>query len=196
MRYMTVLLSLCFSCSSFAAAYKCTDASGKTTYQAKPCQEQKDAVEIDLKTGTVITHEMELKLKEMQLKKEQEDLEKMEQLQKLVDDTRIQSDLNQAYIKKHWTYFSAFAIPPYTIENFPEIAQNYRYRLPEIEHYRRLASVIALNGGKCGRVEASELSNKSIAENLVFTIDCRTGIQIEVTEANIKTKYPEITNAQ
>lgn len=189
---MTLFLAL-VSLNASAGAYKCTDESGKTTYQSKPCEEKNDAVEIDLKTGTVITHEMELKLQEMQQQKEQAEQDKRTEREKLIADTKIQSDLNQVYINNHWAQFSAFAIPPYTLENMPEIAVNYTYRLPEIERYRRLAAISVMEGGECGRVEASELSLKSTVDNLVFTIDCRTGRQIDINEQTLKQTYPDLT---
>ncbi|MCK5830187.1 MAG: DUF4124 domain-containing protein [Methylococcales bacterium] len=177
---IVIIGGLFFSGSIFAGVYKCSDGQGNTSYQARPCAEEKKAIEINVKTGGAI----DLSLKEKEDKKEKElDAEQKKQLeannQKSIEleekrkkDTAEQSALNQQLIKDNPIQYSAFAIPPYRSDRMPPIVKLYQSRLPEIEKFRRYAAKKALATGECLRVESDELSGKSSPEQLVFSVDC------------------------
>ncbi len=180
-----IVIGLLFSTTVYAGAYKCTDENGKTTYQSTPCQQEKRTVEIDLKTGTLITHDVEERKQELEQQRQQRQLQLQKQKQHLIEETQKQSRINQELIKNDPAHFSAYAIPPYTLENQPDIARYFQWRLPEIERYRRLAAQKALALGNCGRVEASELNIKSTPHRLVFLVDCSSGKQVYLNESQL-----------
>ncbi len=184
-KFVLIMPSLFFSGHLYAGAYKCTDEFGKTTYQAQPCVEEKQAVEIDLKTGTVITREAEKRKKEMALKMEREQMELQQRKDQLIKDTQEQSKINQELIKNNPGKYSAYAIPPYTEQHHPDFIDFFEWRMPEIERYRRKAAELVLKKGLCKRVEASELNMRSKPDNLVFLVDCSSGYNLYLDEQQL-----------
>jgi hypothetical protein len=165
-----------FTTSVSAGIYKCSDDQGNTSYQAKPCADEKKAIEIDVKTGssTDLSIQKKKKEKELELKKRQEiDRQKLIELEaRRKSDAKEQSYLNQQLVKNNPIQYSAFSIPPYRADRLPDVVRLYEARLPEIEKLRRFAAKKALATGECERVEASHLSVKSAADQLVFSVDC------------------------
>jgi len=173
---VVILATSLFSGTSFSGVYKCTDDQGNTAYQSSPCAQGKNALEIDIKTGgqTDISLQLKQKKQEQETQKQQEAelQQKIEQEAQRKKDLAEQSKINQQLIKDNPIQFTAFAIPPYTPDNLPELAKLHELRLPEIEKFRRIAAQKALSTGECKRVEAAELSVKSKPEKLVFSINC------------------------
>lgn len=165
-----------FSSSVLAGIYKCSDDQGNTSYQAKPCADEKKAIEIDVKTGssTDLSIQKKKKEKELELKKQQEiDHQKLIELEsRRKREAKEQSALNQQLVKNNPIQYSAFSIPPYRTDRLSDVVKLYEAKLPEIEKLRRFAAKKALASGECERVEASHLSVKSSAEQLVFSVDC------------------------
>ncbi len=165
-----------FTTSVSAGIYKCSDDQGNTSYQAKPCAEEKKAIEIDVKTGgsTDLSIQKKKKEKELALKKQEEiDRQKLMELEaRRKKNAKEQSALNQQLVKDNPIQYSAFSIPPYRVDRLPDVVKLYEARLPEIEKLRRFAAKKALATGGCERVEASHLSVKSAADQLVFSVDC------------------------
>ena len=165
-----------FSTSVLAGIYKCTDDQGNTSYQAKPCADEKKAIEIDVKTGgsTDLSIKKKKKEKELELKKQQEtDRQKLIELEaRRKREAKGQSALNQQLVKDNPIQYSAFSIPPYRTDRLSDVVKLYEAKLPEIEKLRRFSAKKALATGECERVEASHLSVKSSTEQLVFSVDC------------------------
>lgn len=193
MRLTVLILAGLFSASASAGVYKCTDPDGKIVYRSGPCSEGKSSLEINVKTGVSVNlseqeNQAALSEAEKQQKIAQEKLEQ-EQLiarqNKLRQDAIDESAKNQFHIKNNPTRYSAFAIPPYRPDQLPDLVKNFQNRLPEIEHFRRLAAEKALTTGQCGRVEASELDIKSEKEALVFSIDCSSAKTFHFNEQDL-----------
>jgi hypothetical protein len=190
---VSLLMLALLSGSALAGVYKCTDSQGKTAYQASPCADEKTALEIDLKTGgatdldaRVKQQEQEKQLKkkkELELKIEQEKLKAKEA--KRIKDAAEQSAINQQQIKDNPVQYSAFAIPPYQHDKLPALVKKFEARLPEIEKFRRLAAKKALATGECNRVESDELSAASLANQLIFSIDCSTAKNFQYSETEL-----------
>lgn len=188
MKFVVMLSTLFFTGPLYAGVYKCTDALGKTTYQSQPCQAEKESAEIDLKTGTLITHEAEKRQRALELKKEREQMELQRRREQLIEATREQSEINQELIKNNPTRFTAYAIPPYTERDHPDFIDFFNWRMPDIERYRRKAAERVLQQGLCARVEASELNMRSQSDNLVFLVDCSSGKSFFFDERQLDTK--------
>ena len=187
---VVMLVATLFSGISYSGVYKCTDDQGNTAYQSSPCALENKALEIDIKTGGKTDISLQLKQKEQ----EQEDLKQQEAEQKKQveqetqrkKDLAEQSEINQQLIKNNPIQFTAFAIPPYTLNKLPELVKKYEVRLPEIEKFRRFAAQKALSTGECKRVEAANLSVKSKPEQLVFSINCSTAKTFYFNEAELE----------
>jgi len=190
MRSTLCLLIFFFSAYTHAGVYKCIDNNDRITYQNQPCAEQALASEIDLTSGAKISLEEERrriqhareKLAQEKIAQQQLAEKQARLLQESIEETRI----NQQLIKSHPKQYSAFAIPPYTQGERPAMVENFKSRLPEIERFRRKAAQHILAGGKCGRVEASELNSRSSKDNLVFLVDCSSGLQSYVEEGQLR----------
>lgn len=191
MRFKPLVL-LCFflSHSAVAGVYKCIDANGKTSYQAKPCANGQSGVEINFKTGAAIDKRAErakeaLKLKKQQLQKRLKHDEARKR-QQLIRAAKAEAEKNQTLVKKQSDHFSAYAIPPYDPENPSDLVKQFENRLPEIERMRRMAALKVLSGNHCQRVEASELNIRSTQEQLIFLVNCSRGQGIYVNEDELK----------
>lgn len=186
---VVMLATSLFSGASFSGVYKCTDDQGNTAYQSSPCAQEKNALEIDIKTGGLTDLSLQLKQKkqeqEEQKQQEAEEKAKIEREAKRKIDLAEQSKINQQLIKNNPIQYTAFAIPPYTAENLPTLVKQYEERLPEIEKSRRLAAQKALSTGECKRVESADLSVKSKPKQLVFSIDCSSSKTFYFNEAEL-----------
>lgn len=189
MRIALLILGSLFSTCTFAQIYKCTNATGRTDYQAKPCDPEDKTVQINIKTGGTIDNSDQEKQSQALAQKEQDGkLEQEQQLQKqalLQQDAQSESAKNQFLIKNNPEKYSAFSIPPYDPEHLPELINTYRNRLPDIERLRRLAAEKSLSTGQCTRVEASELHSKSSKKSLVFLVNCSSGSSFYFTEQEL-----------
>lgn len=186
MRITLLILGSLFSICTYAEIYKCTDVNGKTDYQSKPCAPEHTAVQINVKTGGPTDPEHENQVLEQ--KKQDEKLEQEQLLKKhtqLKQEAMSESAKNQFVIKNNPDKFSAFSIPPYVPDQLPDLVNNYQYRLPEIERFRRLAAEKALASGQCTRVEASELHATSTKKTLVFLVSCSSGKSFYFTEKEL-----------
>jgi len=192
MRSTLCLLIFFFSAHSHAGVYKCIDNNDRITYQNQPCTEQAMASEIDLTSGAKISLEEERRrIQQAREKRNQEKIARQQIAEKkarLAQESIEESKKNQQFIKDHPKQFSAFAIPPYTQDDRPALVENFKSRLPEIERFRRKAALFILADGKCGRVEASELNSRSSDDNLVFLVDCSSGLQSYVEERQLSSK--------
>jgi hypothetical protein len=186
MRITLLIFGSLFSVSAFAGVYKCTDVNGKTNYQSKPCALEHKTAQINIKTG--ITTEPDQEKKDLEQQKQDEKLEQEQALKKqtqLKQDAMDESAKNQFLIKNNPEKFSAFSIPPYVPDQLPDLIKNFQPRLPDIERFRRQAAEKALASGRCTRVEASELHNKSTKKTLVFSVDCSSGKNYQFTEQEL-----------
>jgi hypothetical protein len=189
MRIALLILGSFFSACTFAEIYKCTGVNGKTDYQAKPCAPEHKAVQINVKTGGSNDGQDLEKQKQVLAQKELD--EKLEQDQaakkrtKLKQDAMSESAKNQFLIKNNPEKFSAFSIPPYDPDQLPELVKSFYAKLPDIERLRGQAAEKALASGKCTRVEASELHNKSTKQSLIFSVDCSSGKNFHFTEQEL-----------
>ncbi len=174
--FLTIAL---FPSVLLAGVFKCTDSQGKTSYQSKPCAVEKQAFEMDIKTGAKKDLNQQAKLKnrskEEQEKARNSELQKKQQERQRKMDAIAESLVTQELIKNNPKKYSVFSIPPYNPDKLPALVQAFAERLPEIEKFRRLAAQKALATGQCGRVEADELNIKSKKEQLVFLVDCSSG---------------------
>jgi len=188
-----MIVTALFSGSSYSGVYKCTDEFGKTAYQSSPCAEENKAIAINIKTGSQTDLSLQLKQKlknkqqeqEEQKQREAELKQKIEREAKRKKDFAEQSELNQQLIKNNPIQFSAFAIPPYTLDSLPTLVKQHEQRLPEIVKFRRLAAQKALSTGECKRVESAELSVRSKPDQLVFSIDCSSAKTFFFNEAEL-----------
>ncbi len=196
MKVSLFILAAFFSANSFADVYKCTDSTGNTSYQAKPCEEQKQAFEMNIKTGSKV--DLIQQRKQQQLDEEQKQQQKQQQQrqqQLLIQKKELrkkaslaESTITQQLVKNNPKQFSAFAIPPYNPDKLPALVRPFEFRLPEIEKFRRLAALKALNSGQCQRVEADELNIKSQKQQLVFLVDCSSGKSFYFNESELVKK--------
>ena len=184
-----MLVTAFFSGASYSGVYKCTDEQGNTAYQSSPCALEKNALEIDIRTGGQTDLSLQLKQKkreqEEQKQKAAEQKAKIEREAQRKKDLAEQSKINQQLIKNNPIQYTAFAIPPYTPDKLPELVKQHEARLPEIEKFRRLAAQKALATGECKRVEAADLSVKSKHEQLVFSINCSSAKTFFFNEAEL-----------
>jgi len=184
-----IVATALYSGQSLAGVFKCTDEWGKTSYQSDPCAKKNKAVEMDIKTGkqTDLADEEKKQALEAELKKQQELIEQqlaeMEGKRKI--DAAEQSAQNQQLIKNNPIQYSAYSIPPYLSGKLSALVKKYKDRLPEIEKFRRLAAIKALATGECERVEADNLSKKSKADLLVFSIDCSSAKRFYFNETEL-----------
>jgi len=193
MKSQIFVLCLSLPLSSWAGVYKCTDAAGNSHYQSSPCTEETKAVQINTTTGskTDLTELENQKTLETEQQKQQasekqaEEQAKLEAIAQRNQNAQQEHALTQALIKQNPNQFSAFAIPPYVPEQLPNSVKPFEMRLPEIERFRRLAAQKALASGKCQRVEADELNAKSTKEQLVFLINCSSGVTFYFKESEL-----------
>jgi len=188
MRITLLILGSLFSTCTFAGIYKCTDINGKTDYQSKPCDPQHKTVQINVKTGSSAELDEEKQKQDLVKKEQDENLEKEQKLKKqtqLKQDAMSESAKNQFLIKNNPERFSAFSIPPYVLDQLPDLVKEYQTRLPDIERLRRQAAEKALASGQCTRVEASELHAKSTKPALVFSVSCSSGKSFYFTEQEL-----------
>lgn len=190
MRHSIFLLAFFAAPIAYADAYKCIDAQGKTSYQAKPCNEDHQSVQINFKTGGAIDTSEESRREAEQLESikqkvltEQEIQQQQEQLR---TDSKKETDTNQTLIKNNPVQFTAYAIPPYDYDNLTPLVKDFQSRLPEIERMRRIAAQKFLSSGSCDRVEASELNIRSKMDNLVFLVDCSNGATAYFNESELQ----------
>jgi hypothetical protein len=184
-----IFLLFCMSADVNADIYKCTDATGATSYQQKPCPKKMDSYAIDVKTGThiAITEKKDQRLQE-ELERQRQAVEeqKKRQLEQQWDDgAKAEQVITQALIHNNPKKFSIYAIPPYRIKQLPAVVQQFKHRLPEIEKLRRLAAQKALETNQCTRVESDELSPRSKKTELVVLVDCSSGKSFYFNEAEL-----------
>ncbi len=173
----------------YAQVYKCTDGSGNTSYQSGPCDAEKKAFTIDIKTGSKVDlSEKPNLLQQQQLKEQQQALEKQKQLQQEQQRRQAVSAeqaITLALIQNNPGQFSIYSIPPYQIDKLPALVEQFKNRLPDIEKFRRLAAQKALATGQCGRVESDELNIRSKKTQLVFLVDCSSGQSFYFNETEL-----------
>ncbi len=187
-----ILVSI-FSTAISAGVFKCTDANGKTDYQATPCNTEHENLELNLKTGSSVNLNEKQKqaVLEQELEEKKQALQELEKKQQALTQTELQknaaaeSEKNQTLIKNNPQQYSAFAIPPYTFDSLPELVKDYQARLPEIERFRRTAAQKALATGECIRVEAVELNIKTTKNALVFLVDCSSAKKFYFSELDL-----------
>jgi len=179
MRLTIFILAISVSTITHSDAFKCVDALGKTIYQAKPCDENHQSVQINFKTGGAIDKSEQIKrqAQQLELQKQQELTEQQlqQKQEQFLENAKEETEINQTLIKNNPVQFTAYAIPPYEYDKLKPLVQNFQSRLPEIERMRRLAAQKQLASGRCDRVESSELNVRSTSENLVFLVDCSNG---------------------
>jgi len=114
MRITLLISGSFFSSGAFAGIYKCTDVTGKTNYQSKPCNQTKKTEHINVKTvGSSDAQQGKQVLEQ----KEQDD--KIQQERLLRKETPLKQEAtnerakNQFLIKNNPKKFSAFSILPY-----------------------------------------------------------------------------------
>lgn len=184
-----LIVAALFSSGSFAGVYKCTDASGNTTYQSSPCEDVKEAFEMNVKTGSAVDLNQQRKQQELaeeeKLRSQQQEQQRLQQIEQRKKAALAESQLTQKLIKNNPRQYSAFAIPPYDPNKLPELVKKFEQRLPEIEKFRRLAAQKALTSGQCTRVEGDELNIKSTMEQLVFQIECSSGKSFFYNETDL-----------
>jgi len=188
MKITLLILGSLFSSCTFADIYKCTDINGKTDYQAKPCGPEYKSLQINVKTGSSAELNPEKQKQDLAKKEQDEKLEKEQILKKqaqLKQDAMSESAKNQFLIKNNPETFSAFSIPPYVLDQLPDLVKEYQSKLPDIERSRRQAAEKALASGQCRRVEASELHAKSTKKALVFSVSCSSGKSFYFTEQEL-----------
>ncbi len=189
MKKQFIFLLLCMSASAHAEIYKCTDATGATSYQQKPCLKKDDSYAIDVKTGThiAITEKKDQRLQqELERQKQAVEARKKQLLEQQWDEgARAEQSITQVLIQNNPKKFSIYAIPPYRIKQLPPVAQQFKHRLPEIEKLRRLAAQKALETKRCIRVESDELSPRSKKTELVVLVDCSSGESFYFNESEL-----------
>ena len=183
MKVSLFILATLFSANSVAGVFKCTDSTGNTSYQAQPCEKQKQAFEMNIKTGSKI--DLTQQQNQQKLNKEQQQQLLAQKITQRRKATLAESAITQALVKSSPKQYSAFAIPPYNPDKLPALVKQFELRLPEIEKFRRLAAQKALHSGQCQRVEADELNIKSQKQQLVFLIDCSSGKSFYFNESEL-----------
>lgn len=189
-RLSIFMLAISVSTIANADAFKCVDASGKTSYQAIPCDVNHQSVQINFKTGGAIDKSEQLKKQAQQreLQKQQELTEQQLQQKQVqfIANAKEETEINQTLIKNNPVQFTAYAIPPYEYGKLKPLVQEFESRLPEIERMRRSAAQKQLASGRCDRVEASELNVRSTSDNLVFLVDCSNGESAYFNETELQ----------
>jgi hypothetical protein len=184
-----ILATALFSSSASARVYKCTGELGETKYQSSPCVEANKVSEINMQTGGLtdlsIRQKKQKLVDELQKQQMADAQKKIELEEKRIKSSKKQSELNQQLIRNNPIRFSAFAIPPYAPDELTELVKEFEARLPEIEKFRRLAALKALSTGECKRVEGDELSVKSKADELVFSVDCSSAMTFQYSESEL-----------
>ncbi len=192
MKEICFVLAACFAVSANAEIYKCTDDSGNTSYQAKPCREKSRAYALDTRTGShVAVKAKEDQKLQQELKRQQQELEKQKKRQleqQWSAAAKVEQDITLALIQKNPKKFSIYAIPPYQINQLPPVAQQFKPRLPDIERLRRLAAQKALASGQCTRVESDQLSPRSKKGKLIVLVDCSSGKSFYFSETELLKK--------
>ncbi|MGR9052826.1 MAG: DUF4124 domain-containing protein [Gammaproteobacteria bacterium] len=191
MRFKFLVLALFVSQSAFAGVYKCTDDSGNTRYQSKPCVTGENVSEINFKTGEAINKEgqrtkLNEEMEKQRMLEEQAKLEAERKEQRRLGEAAEEREKNQELIKNNPEQFTPFAIPPYDPGNLSDLVKTFEDRLPDIERLRRLAALKALSSAQCNRVEASELNVKSTYEQLVFLVNCSRGQGVYFNENELR----------
>jgi hypothetical protein len=211
MRFTLIILGCLAAFSVFAAnteetdsedlsinkknVYKCVESTGKKDYQSTPCKSGNvNSTLLNIKTGGYTNLDEEKKQQESkqqgeQAKLEEQKLTKQQQIEKQasIDKEAIaESAKNQELVKSDSKQFSAYAIPPYQPDKLPDLVQNYRARLADIERLRRTAAEKALSSNQCGRVEEVALDAKSTKTLLAFLINCGSGKAFYYTEEDLK----------
>jgi hypothetical protein len=185
MRLTLLVLGSFFSAYAYAGVYKCTDAEGATAYRSKPCATGQSNIEINVKTG-ILTNLDDTKNPQATLEQQKLEQDKLVEKEAQLKQQAInESAKNQFLIKNNPEKFSAFAIPPYTPGQLPDLVTKYQTRLADIERLRRYAAEKALATGQCSRVEATELNIKSTKEALVFLVDCSSAKHFYFTEQEL-----------
>ena len=193
MKIRLVIFIACLSGSVWADVYKCTDASGHHFYQSTTCPEERQAIQMNPKTGNTLdltAQEMQsaeqAEQKKQQLAQEQAQREAaLAAIASRNQQARAEYELTQEIMKQHPEQFSAYAIPAYDPEALPTHVKPYESRLVDIEKFRRMAAQKALTTGQCQRVEADELSSKSVPDSLVFMINCSSGATYYLNETEL-----------
>jgi len=193
MRFKLLILASLFSAYAAAGVYKCTDAKGNKVYSSNPCAKEYNNAALDIRTGSSTNldeaqNQEILKQKEQEAKLEQQKLEQQQLQQKraeLIEAAKNESATNQLLIKNNPEKFSAYAIPPYLPEKLTALVKLYEARLPDIERLRRQAATKALETGQCGRVEASELNERTTQDALMFLVDCSSAKKFYFTEQEL-----------
>ncbi|WP_305909745.1 DUF4124 domain-containing protein [Methylomarinum sp. Ch1-1] len=189
MKKTILMIAALFSGGSFAGVYKCTDASGNTSYQSKPCADRNKSFEMDIKSGAAVDLGRQQRQKqqeaEEQQRLQQQERQRLLQIERRNKAAVAESEINQAMIKSNPAQYSPFAIPAYKPEKLPALVKQFAERLPDIEKFRRLAAQKALASGQCQRVEADELDLKSRKSKLVFVIDCSSGKRLYFNEMEL-----------
>ncbi len=189
MKKTFLILLLCMTASANAEIYKCTDATGATSYQQKPCLNNDSSYAIDVKTGThiAITEKKDQRLQqELERQRHAIEEQKKRQLEQQWDEgAKAEQVITQAMIQNNPKKFSIYAIPPYRIKQLPPVAQQFKHRLPEIEKFRRLAAQKALATNQCTRVESDQLSPRSKKTELVVLVDCSSGKSFYFKESEL-----------
>jgi hypothetical protein len=194
MKNLVFVFALCLSVDSWAGVYKCTDASGHTDYQSSPCAQEHKSIQMNPKTGgsvdlTAKEQQQALSTEQQKQQEQQKQAEEQAKLDEIAQRKKLaqaESELTQTLIKQNPLQFSAYAIPAYDPDKLSGLVKQFELRLPEIEKFRRLAAQKALASGKCQRVEADELNQKSTQELLVFLINCSTGTSFHFNETELK----------
>lgn len=193
MKNLVFVFALCLSLDSWAAVYKCTDASGHTDYQSSPCAHEHKSIQMNPKTGgsvdiNALEQEEAMTAEQKKQQEQQKQIEEQAKLDEIAQrkkQAQTESELTQTLIKQNPQQFSAFAIPTYDPDKLPPLVKKLESRLPEIEKFRRLAAQKALASGKCQRVEADELTSKSKQESLEFLINCSSGASFHFNETEL-----------
>ena len=198
MKFLLLMMGLLFSMELSAGVYKCIDASGNKIYRSNPCTQDQSRAELNLKTGGAKDLDAIEKQKQQEQSEQQaQEAEKQRQQQELAQKQSEfkqraieESSKNQELIKNNPKRYSAFAIPPYNLDNLPELVKRFEQRLPDIERMRREAAEKALATNECGRVESVELNQKSIEKSLVILVDCSTAKKFYFPEQDLAAAAP------
>ncbi|MFZ2727611.1 MAG: DUF4124 domain-containing protein [Methylococcaceae bacterium] len=178
---------------AIAEVYKCTNAAGNTVYSASTCPVGYSNIEINLSTGSHIDLDAQKNKPDLEQERQLIELKKQAQQQQQAEKLQAQwkqhaldeSAKNQFLVKNNPQQFSAFAIPPYSPDNLPDLVKDYSDRLPDIERLRRLAANKALESKQCDRVENDELDGRSHKDVLMFTVNCSSGKTFHFSEQEL-----------
>jgi hypothetical protein len=82
-----------------------------------------------------------------------------------------------------------YVLEPYTREGgYSKTLNKFGTRISELEKYRKIAAYAAIDSGKCDKVYASDISDRSTLDNLQFFVDCDNDQRFRFTEAELKRK--------